>query len=187
MMGNTEALGHQALYRFTGQVLWYQALFSEVLLLSKISVKSILGKNGVWLGDIDDIALDVTIRLMQRFKDQPLYRVRNFISAVYFESQYRLYNKNQQQVDKTIEVPETIPCGKQEESESGDFFLLDILAEPWGKQAVLILYRSSSYRQGVLKLAEFIPKRTLYDFALRLNKLYKSSRMGRWSRRRKAL
>lgn len=192
-MGNdTEATKYQFLYRLTGNDEYFQRLFLACFNTSEMITKDYLRKHSLFFPPekVYDVAVDAAARLTERIKRRPEYHVRVFRSSLYLEVKFALHNNKIQCWDKELPLIEEhylIPNPTKEYGEDLRDPLQDILALPNGKKIVMALYRASSYRKAILHIATFVPKRIIYDHAGRLHDIYKHTRLGAWSRRKKEL
>lgn len=72
----------------------------------KDAVESSIKKklNGVKRKDVDDLVMDATLYVMQRYDKNPKYHIDYLLTAAHFASLYILYNKKQKMLDNELSL-----------------------------------------------------------------------------------
>lgn len=170
-----EALQALTLWRSTYEQQYFDTLFLQMRAIARVVALTILKKKGVTLEAdvIETLTVDSALTLAERLIRRPDYAIESsFYTVLHDIVFYHLYNKKKQAQDKESSLPgdyylrEARPVSIEEEDVK--FIMKDILAEDWGRRAVLDRVYCTSYKKFILKIAEYVPRRRIYDFSKRL-------------------
>jgi len=126
-------------------------------------------------------AWEASTRFIEMYLKHPDWVCKSFRNRIYLEVKYQLYNDKQKRHDihsSDEEVPidaQSLPKVEQEDTR----WVLEDLKSDYPEYYSTILfecYRSKSFKDFILNIKDFIPKRYIYDNAGKLKMLYKNTR-----------
>jgi hypothetical protein len=134
--------------------------------------------------DFGDDAWEASTRFIEMYLKHSEWMCKSFRNRLYLEVKYQLYNDKKKKQDFYLsdeEVSETIQNLPKPETEDYLWVLEDLKFDKpeYYKKIMFDCYTSRTYKQFILKLSEYTSKRWIYDYSIRLNKLYKYTRRRR--------
>lgn len=179
MIGEARAHGLQAMY-VAGAVGALQALQEECTSIAQRLALSKIRKLHIFVehDKVEQIAHDASTKLMERYLQDPDFKVRHFSKMLGYKIKDELFISPRQR-QKTFEA--SIICKDVETSgpyfspEIMDDAALDIaISHQWGKKALADLCRSRSYRQAIKRISAYVERRWIYDHASALHEVYRT-------------
>jgi hypothetical protein len=187
VIDDSKAQGLQAIYR-AGRKEALNALAEECQGIAFAIVRARVRRLRLCMdrSAMEDAAHEASTRLISRYLRNPEYLVRRFPKILHREVLHVMTDGGHQDRPKavalreTIEVDDTLAARLPEAQEDARFYAQDLETEhPRGREILVDIYRATSFRAGMLKLAEYVDKRWLLDRAVKLRTVYKMTRRKR--------
>jgi len=121
-------------------------------------------------------------RFIEMYLKNSEWECRSFRNRIYLEVLFFLYGPNTMRAEQYLNIVNTdvselnISNAEEEKKEDIRTVIEDIRALKDGDKIILICSKAESYKKFILKIAEFLPRRKIYDFAVRFRLLYKNTR-----------
>lgn len=156
-------------------------LQEEVRTISHILLH-IQARKTKYFKDFTEDAWQTSTSFISIYLKNPEFKCNSFRNRIYLEVKYQLYNPKQKREDavKYVELTQTNEYSilPTDEPEDVRYVLEDIKdSKPENYNVILFdCYKSKSYKSFILKLDSYLPRRWIYDHAVRLKLLYKNTR-----------
>jgi hypothetical protein len=187
LIDDAKAQGLQAIYK-AGRAEALNALAAECQGIALEIIKVRLRRRGLQFqrSAMEDLAHEASTRLISRYLTTPGYIVRRFPRVLRDDVTNVMTDGGHQDRPKatamreTVEADDTLPAECREAKDDVRDFARDLESEhPRGAEILVDIYRATSFRAAMLKLAEYVDKRWLYDRAVKLRTVYRMTRRRR--------
>jgi hypothetical protein len=176
----------QAGYLATRDDLSFRAFYDAAHACMAKIVRGMLSKSPKGIDDDyqRQATLDALHRYMERYFRNPDYRASAPRALMVYDAMYILYDIRVPSGDRRWyarnapipNIPEVI-AEVQPEREDIRWALLDIaMGHPDYQHVLITCYRAKTYRTFILTISGYTPRRWIYDYARRLNYLYRMTR-----------